>query len=148
MLFRSKSHARAVEKLGGEVIGAFDVSENALKSFKKEFYCDVISYEQIPEYVEKADYAVISTPPTKRLDYVEMVLSKHVPLYLEKPIATTLEDAEKIVAMAKQYDAKIIVGFAHPSVLRLSKCTIWSSPACLATPSTRSEEHTSELQSH
>ena len=57
--------------------------------------------------------AVISTPPTKRLDYVEMVLSKHVPLYLEKPIATTLEDAEKIVAMAKQYDAKIIVGFAH-----------------------------------
>lgn len=86
---------------------------DALKSFKKEFYCDVISYEQIPEYVEKADYAVISTPPTKRLDYVEMVLSKHVPLYLEKPIATTLEDAEKIVAMAKQYDAKIIVGFAH-----------------------------------
>lgn len=74
---------------------------------------NVISYEQIPEYVEKADYAVISTPPTKRLDYVEMVLSKHVPLYLEKPIATTLEDAEKIVAMAKQYDAKIIVGFAH-----------------------------------
>lgn len=105
--------ARAVEKLGGEIVGAFDVSENALKSFKKEFYCDVISYEQIPEYVEKADYAVISTPPTKRLDYVEMVLSKHVPLYLEKPIATTLEDAEKIVAMAKQYDAKIIVGFAH-----------------------------------
>ena len=109
----AKSHARAVEKLGGEIVGAFDVSENALKSFKKEFYCDVISYEQIPEYVEKADYAVISTPPTKRLDYVEMVLSKHVPLYLEKPIATTLEDAEKIVAMAKQYDAKIIVGFAH-----------------------------------
>lgn len=109
----AKSHARAFEKLGGEIVGAFDVSENALKSFKKEFYCDVISYEQIPEYVEKADYAVISTPPTKRLDYVEMVLSKHVPLYLEKPIATTLEDAEKIVAMAKQYDAKIIVGFAH-----------------------------------
>ena len=34
----AKSHARAVEKLGGEIVGAFDVSENALKSFKKEFY--------------------------------------------------------------------------------------------------------------
>ena len=45
----AKSHARAVEKLGGEIVGAFDVSENTLKSFKKEFYCDVISYEQIPE---------------------------------------------------------------------------------------------------
>lgn len=31
----AKSHARAVEKLGGEIVGAFDVSENALKSFKK-----------------------------------------------------------------------------------------------------------------
>lgn len=42
-----------------------------------------------------------------------MVLSRHVPLYLEKPIATTMEDALKIVDMAKMYDAKIIVGFAH-----------------------------------
>ena len=47
-----------------------DVYKRQLKSFKKEFYCDVISYEQIPEYVEKADYAVISTPPTKRLEDV------------------------------------------------------------------------------
>ncbi len=109
----AKSHARAVEKLGGEVIGAFDVSEKGLASFCKEFYCDGVTYEQIPSYVEKADYCVISTPPTKRLDYCEMVLSRHIPLYLEKPIATTMEDAEKIVAMAKQYDAKIIVGFAH-----------------------------------
>lgn len=62
--------------------------------------------------MERADYAVISTPPTKRLDYCEMVLSRHVPLYLEKPIATTMEDALKIVDMAKKYDAKIIVGFA------------------------------------
>ena len=109
----AKSHARAVEKLGGSIVGAFDVSENALNSFTREFYCDSVSYEQIPEYVEKAEYVVISTPPTKRLDYVEMVLSKHVPLYLEKPIATTVEDEEKIVEMAKKYDGKIIVGFAH-----------------------------------
>jgi myo-inositol 2-dehydrogenase/D-chiro-inositol 1-dehydrogenase len=56
---------------------------------------------------------VISTPPTKRIDYVEKVLSAHVPLYMEKPIATTLEDANTIADMAKKYDGKIIVGFAH-----------------------------------
>lgn len=109
----AKSHARAVEKLGGSIIGAYDVSEAGLASFAHEFYCEKLSYEQIPEYVKKSDYVVISTPPTKRLDYVEMVLSAHVPLYLEKPIATTIEDAEKIAAMAKEYDGKIIVGFAH-----------------------------------
>ena len=109
----AKSHARAVEKLGGEIVGAFDVSEKGLESFAREFYCEKLSYDQIAEYVPKADYCVISTPPTKRLDYVEMVLSQHVPLYLEKPIAATMEDCEKIVEMAKKYDAKIIVGFAH-----------------------------------
>ena len=109
----ARSHARAVVKLGGSIVGAYDVNAEGLRSFAKEFDCDQLSYEQIPEYVERADYAVISTPPTKRLDYCEMVLSRHVPLYLEKPIATTMEDALKIVDMAKKYDAKIIVGFAH-----------------------------------
>ena len=109
----ARSHARAVVKLGGSIVGAYDVNAEGLRSFAKEFDCDQLSYEQIPEYVERAEYAVISTPPTKRLDYCEMVLSRHVPLYLEKPIATTMEDALKIVDMAKKYDAKIIVGFAH-----------------------------------
>lgn len=109
----AKSHARAVEKLGGQVIGAYDISQPGLEAFAREFYCDKLSYEQIDTYLPKADYAVISTPPTKRLDYVEKVLSAHVPLYLEKPIAASREDAEKIVEMSKKYNGKIIVGFAH-----------------------------------
>lgn len=109
----AKSHARAVERLGGEIVGAYDISEEALRSFTREFYCEAVSYDKIGEYVELADYAVISTPPTRRLDYIETVLSRHIPLYLEKPISVTLEDQEKIVEMAKKYDARIIVGFAH-----------------------------------
>lgn len=109
----AKSHARAVERLGGEIVGAYDVSAAGLESFAREFYCDKLGYDEIESRVAEADYAVISTPPTKRLDYVEMVLKAHVPLYLEKPIATTIADAEKIAETAKKYDARIIVGFAH-----------------------------------
>jgi myo-inositol 2-dehydrogenase/D-chiro-inositol 1-dehydrogenase len=109
----AKSHARAVVKLGGEVIGAYDVSQTGLEAFAREFYCDKAGYEQLDEYIAQSDYVVISTPPTKRIDYVEKVLSAHVPLYMEKPIATTLEDANTIADMAKKYDGKIIVGFAH-----------------------------------
>jgi myo-inositol 2-dehydrogenase/D-chiro-inositol 1-dehydrogenase len=109
----AKSHARAVVKLGGEVIGAYDVSQTGLETFAREFYCDKAGYEQLDEYIAQSDYVVISTPPTKRIDYVEKVLSAHVPLYMEKPIATTLEDANTIADMAKKYDGKIIVGFAH-----------------------------------
>ena len=100
----AKSHGRAVVKLGGKVIAAFDVNEAGLKRYADEFGCEMLSYEQIEENVPKADYVVLCTPPTKRLDYVEMVLKHHVPLYMEKPIATSLEDARKIKEMEQKYD--------------------------------------------
>lgn len=81
----ARSHARAVVKLGGSIVGAYDVNAEGLRSFAKEFDCDQLSYEQIPEYVERADYAVISTPPTKRLDYCEMVLSRTCRSTLKSP---------------------------------------------------------------
>ena len=109
----AKSHGRAVVKLGGKVIAAYDVNEAGLKRYADEFGCEMLSYEQIEENVPRADYVVLSTPPTKRLDYVEMVLKHHVPLYMEKPIGTSLEDAAKLKEMEQKYDGKIIVGFAH-----------------------------------
>ena len=109
----ARHHGRAVVRLGGTVTGVYDVSEKSLAIYTAEFGCPSVAYEEIEDYAAKADYVVISTPPTKRLDYVEMVLKHHVPLYLEKPVAATLEDARKIEAMAKEYDAKIMVGFAH-----------------------------------
>ena len=51
-------------KLGGSITGAFDVNAEGSRSFAKEFDCAQLTYEQIPEYVGGADYAVISTPPT------------------------------------------------------------------------------------
>ena len=109
----ARSHGRAVVKLGGRVIAAFDVNEQGLKRYCEEFGCEAIGYDEIDAWIPKADYVVLSTPPTKRLDYVEKVLSKHVPLYMEKPVATSLEDAMKIKDMEQKYNATIIVGFAH-----------------------------------
>ena len=86
----ARHHGRAVLRLGGEVIGVYDVSEKSLEIYRKEFGCPSCRYEEIEEYVVKADYVVISTPPTKRLDYVEMVLKHHIPLYMEKPVACTM----------------------------------------------------------
>jgi len=57
----ARSHARAVVKLGGSITGAFDVNAEGLRSFAKEFDCAQLTYEQIPEYVGGADYAVSTT---------------------------------------------------------------------------------------
>ncbi len=109
----ARSHGRAVEKLDGKVIAAFDVNAAGLKRYCEEFNCEPIGYDDLDSWIPKADYVVLCTPPTKRLDYVEKVLSAHVPLYMEKPVAVTLEDAQTLKEMEQKYDAKIIVGFAH-----------------------------------
>ena len=109
----ARHHGSAVVRLDGQVIGCFDISEANANLASAEFHCPICSYDEIEDYVVKADYVVISTPPTKRLDYVEMVLKHHVACYMEKPVACTMEDAMKIKDMADKYDAKIMVGFAH-----------------------------------
>ena len=109
----AKSHGRAVVKLGGKVIGAFDVNKEGLRKYCMEFECDALEYDQLDEYIEKADYVVLCTPPTKRIDYAEKILKAHKPMYMEKPIATTMADAQILVDMAQKYDGKILVGFAH-----------------------------------
>ena len=134
----ARHHGRAVVRLGGEVIGGFDISETNANLVAKEFGCPACAYEEIEEYVVKADYVVISTPPTKRLDYVEMVLKHHIPLYMEKPVACTMEDAMKIKNMADAYDAKIMVGFAHyyrpayRKMLELVKTGMFGEPVDIA----------------
>ena len=96
----ARHHGRAVVRLGGEVIGGFDISKKNADILAAELGCPICGYDEIEDYVVKADYVVISTPPTKRLDYVEMVLKHHVPLYMEKPVSATWEDAMKIKHMA------------------------------------------------
>ena len=134
----ARHHGRAVVRLGGEVIGGFDISERNSALVAEEFGCPVCKYEEIESFMPQCDYAVISTPPTKRLDYCEMVLKHHVPLYLEKPVACTMEDAKTLKTMAEKYDAKIMVGFAHyyrpayQKMLELVKTGMFGEPVDIA----------------
>lgn len=132
------SHGRAVVKLGGAVIAAFDVNRAGLEKYCAEFGSEALSYEQLDEWIPKADYVVLCTPPTKRLDYVEKVLSAHVPLYMEKPIATTLEDAKKLKDMEQKYDAKSSSALPTATAPPSRSSTSWLLPALWASPSTSS----------
>lgn len=134
----ARHHGRAVVRLGGQVIGGFDISEANSRLVAEEFHCPVCKYEEIESYMPNCDYAVISTPPTKRLDYVEMVLRHHVPLYLEKPVSVTIEDAHKLKVLAEKYDGRIMVGFAHyyrpayQKMLELVKSGMFGEPVDIA----------------
>lgn len=70
----------------------------------------------------KPDLASINTYSDTHADYAIMAMEAGAHVFLEKPIATTVEDAERVVAAAKKHNRKLIVGYIlrhHPSWMRL-----------------------------
>ncbi len=64
------------------------------------------------------DLASINTYSDTHADYAIAAMQAGAHVFLEKPIATTVEDAERVVACALQHKRKLVVGYIlrhHPS---------------------------------
>lgn len=69
-----------------------------------------------------ADVVCIATYPDTHADYAVAALEAGRHVFLEKPIATTVADAERVVAAARANGRKLVVGYIlrhHPSWTRL-----------------------------
>lgn len=81
---------------------------------------------QFPEYEDVAqalkecqpDAVCISTYPDTHAEFAKMAMEAGAHVFLEKPIATTVADAEEVVAVAEKTGKKLVVGYIlrhHPS---------------------------------
>lgn len=50
--------------------------------------------------VQTVDFAVIASPATTHYRYAKIFLERHIPVFVEKPLATTAEQAQELVDMA------------------------------------------------
>ena len=72
----------------------------------------------------RPDAVCISTYPDTHAEYAMAALDAGAHVFLEKPLATRTEDAEKIVARAKELKLKVVVGYilqVHPVWLRFAE---------------------------
>jgi predicted dehydrogenase len=70
----------------------------------------------------KPDVASINTYSDSHADYAVMALETGCHVFVEKPLATTAADAERVVAAAKANGRKLVIGYIlrhHPSWMRL-----------------------------
>jgi predicted dehydrogenase len=71
---------------------------------------------------EKPDVASIATYSDSHADYAVRALEAGCHVFVEKPLATTVADAERVVAAARANGRKLVVGYIlrhHPSWVRL-----------------------------
>jgi predicted dehydrogenase len=71
---------------------------------------------------EKPDVASINTYSDSHADYAVAALEAGCHVFVEKPLATTVADAERVVAAARANGRKLVIGYIlrhHPSWVRL-----------------------------
>jgi predicted dehydrogenase len=91
-----------------ELIGFFDpFEENALKVAAEFGYK---KFDSIESLIAEVDVVDIVTPTIQHFDCAKMVIEAGKHIFIEKPIATTVEEADEIVALANKFNVKGQVG--------------------------------------
>jgi predicted dehydrogenase len=116
-----RSHALAYHNNPGfQIVGLVNRSEVALPEELQGYTIHPSFPEALAEL--KPDLCSICTYSDSHADYAVMAFEAGCHVFVEKPLATTVADAERVVAAAKAAERKLIIGYIlrhHPSWMRL-----------------------------
>jgi predicted dehydrogenase len=102
-------HARILREVpGAEMAGVFDDSPARLETVASEL--GVRAFRSREELLENVDAAVIAVPTTVHTEVALPAIDAGVHLLIEKPIASTLDEAERIVSAAKAKNLVVATG--------------------------------------
>lgn len=119
-----KSHAKAYHAMPGfEIVGVVARGERSRRALLDAVGAE---YPQFSDYAEalaatKPDAVSINTYPDTHSDYALAAFAAGCHVFLEKPIALTVAEAERVVAAARRAGRKLVVGYilrVHPTWTR------------------------------
>jgi predicted dehydrogenase len=115
------SHARAYHRMPEFTIAGLvsrgEASRRKLNSELGSGYEEFSSYEEALAQV-KPDAVCISTYSDTHADYAVTAMEAGAHVFLEKPVADTLADAERVIAAARRTKRALVVGYilqVHPT---------------------------------
>lgn len=118
------NHARVYSEINDiDLVAISDISGDNLKRTKK--FCDN-QYEDYKEMIKKEDFDLISivVPTSLHKEVAIEVMNKGINVLLEKPIASTIDEASEIIECAKKNNVKLTIGHIerfNPAIIELKK---------------------------
>lgn len=114
-----QNHYRVIKSLTGlELVALCDIAKT--KEYEEPFYTDV---DKMLEEVE-FDAAIIVVPTFLHKEVAIKCLKKGKDIFIEKPVASSVQEGQEILAVAKEYNAKVCVGYIerfNPVIEELKK---------------------------
>jgi predicted dehydrogenase len=120
------SHARAYDRLEGvQIIGLVSRGPESRNRLSDELGGRP-TFDNFEEALEqtKPDAVSINTYQSTHADYAIQALSHGAHVFVEKPLAETVEEAQAVVKAAQQSDKKLLVGYIlrhHPGWIQFVK---------------------------
>jgi predicted dehydrogenase len=116
-----RSHARAYHKLDGfEVVGLVSRGDGSREKLAADLGGKVAQFGDFETALRETrpDAVSINTYPDTHAEYAIKSLEAGAHVFLEKPVAETVADAEKVINLAKKLGKKLVVGYIlhhHPA---------------------------------
>ena len=105
------NHLRVYSELDGvQVVGISDVSPERLETLKARF--QVPTYSDYRKLIEeqKPDAVSITVPTSEHEQVATFALRAGGHVLVEKPIASTVEEGQRLIDLAQEVDRKLMVG--------------------------------------
>ena len=105
------NHLRVYSELDGvQVVGISDVSPERLETLKARF--QVPTYSDYRKLIEeqKPDAVSITVPTSEHEQVASFTLRAGSHVLVEKPIASTVEEGQRLIDLAQEVDRKLMVG--------------------------------------
>ncbi|MCP4216896.1 MAG: Gfo/Idh/MocA family oxidoreductase [bacterium] len=104
-----KNHLRVVDSMPHlQLTCANDVDEKNLDAACEPY--DIKKYNDYKEMVDDVDAVMVATPTENHFAISEFFLKNKKHVLIEKPITNTLEEADALIALAKENNVKLGVG--------------------------------------
>jgi predicted dehydrogenase len=107
-------HARAIDELDGSITAMADVDPDARRAFATEYGVDE-TYGDYRTMLRDADLdaAVVAVPNALHADCTIAALEADVDVLVEKPLATSYDEATNIAAAERESEGTVMVGFSQ-----------------------------------
>lgn len=118
-----KLHTKMLKQISScELIGIYDSNVTIAKNAAEEFRVTAIN--NLDELLNKVDAVSIAATTSSHYELAKKCLERNIHVFVEKPITTTIAEAEEIVSIAQNNNLKLQVGHIerfNPALLSIEQ---------------------------
>ena len=123
--YMGQNHARVFSSMAGvNLVAVVDIDEQKVGKLIRQY--KIAGYTDYQKLLVKEKLAAVSicVPTSLHYEIASLVIKKRIPVFVEKPIAATVDQAKKLIAAAARYRTPMMVGHIerfNPVVLEIKQ---------------------------